>query len=154
MLFTDTGALLGAAHSMELPFVFNDFSILYGDIGKVLFTNANAEGRQAVASAMGAYWGAFAHAGDPNAGAGDWMNWPAWQSGGRLLRFDTPADGGLEILTGNDDWARLSAEIIANQDITAADRCAIAGVAAMRDVDAGAAMRDAFGCAPATAGAD
>ncbi|SDM67913.1 para-nitrobenzyl esterase [Maricaulis salignorans] len=154
LLFTDTGALLGAAHSMELPFVFNDFSILYGDIGKVLFTNANAEGRQAVANAMGAYWGAFARAGDPNAGEGEWLNWPVWQAGGRLLRFDTPADGGVDVLTGNDDWARLTAEIIANQDVTAADRCAIAGIAAMRDVAAGEAMHEAFGCEPAGAGDD
>lgn len=149
LLFTDTAALLGAAHTMELPFVFNDFTILYGDIGKVLFTEANADGRQAVADAMGAYWGGFAHAGDPNAGGSARLDWPVWQSGGRLMRFDTPESGAPEILTGQDDWDRLPAEVLANEDITAADRCAIADVAVMRDVAAGEAMRAALGCAPA-----
>lgn len=147
LLFTDTGALLGAAHTMELPFVFNDFSILYGDIGKVLFTEANAAGRQVVADAMGAYWGAFAHAGDPNTGNEDRLDWPAWQAGGRLMRFDTPEGGGPEILTGADDWAGLTSEVLANRDITASDRCAMADIAVMRDVVPGETMRAAFGCA-------
>tara|TARA_R110000868_G_scaffold35106_4_gene126024 strand:- start:5488 stop:7197 length:1710 start_codon:yes stop_codon:yes gene_type:complete len=145
-LFTDTGALLGAAHTMELPFVFNDFSLLYGDIGKVLFTEANASGREAIATAMGDYWGAFAHAGDPNSGNEDRLEWPVWQAGGRLMRFDTPEGGGPEILTGSDDWAGLTAEALANPDVTASDRCVMADIAVMRDVAAGEAMRRAFGC--------
>ncbi|MGK0266074.1 MAG: para-nitrobenzyl esterase [Maricaulis sp.] len=147
LLFTDTAALLGAAHTMELPFVFNDFSILYGDIGKVLFTEANAEGRQVVAEAMGVYWGAFAHAGDPNTGNEDRLDWPVWQAGGRLMRFDTPDGGGPEILIGSDDWDSLPAEILANENITASDRCAIADGAVMRDVEAGERMRVTLGCA-------
>ncbi|WP_417497749.1 carboxylesterase/lipase family protein [Maricaulis sp.] len=146
LLFTDTAALLGAAHTMELPFVFNDFTILYGDIGKVLFTGDNAAGRQVVAEAMGAYWGAFAHAGDPNTGNGDRLEWPVWQAGGRLMRFDTPADGGPEILTGSDDWDSLPREILANENLTPDDHCAIADVAVMRDVPAGELMRATLGC--------
>ena len=148
-LFTDTAALFGAAHSMELPFVFNDFSLLYGDIGKVLFTDENATGRHAVAAAMGAYWGAFARAGDPNAGNEDRLDWPVWEAGGRLMRFDTPEGGGPDIITGSDDWASLTTEALTNQDITASDRCAMAGIAVMRDVAPGEAMRAAFGCGSA-----
>lgn len=146
LLFTDTGALLGAAHTMELPFVFNDFSILYGDIGKVLFTEANAEGRQAVADAMGAYWGAFAHAGDPNAGHADRLDWPVWQAGGRLMRFDTPEGGGPEIITGEDDWDSLTAAIQAEPALTPGDRCVLAGIAVMRDPLPGQALQRDFGC--------
>lgn len=145
-MFTDTAALLGAAHTMEVPFVFNDFSLLYGDIGKVLFTEGNAAGREAVADAMGDYWGAFAHAGDPNAGNEDRLDWPAWQAGGRLMRFDTPESGGPEIITGSEDWAGLTEAIAANGDVTESDRCAMADIAAMRDVAAGAAMRAGFRC--------
>lgn len=146
LLFTNTSALLGAAHSMELPFVFNDFSILYGDIGKVLFTDRNADGRHAVADAMGAYWGAFAHTGDPNAGDADRLDWPVWQAGGRLMRFDTPEDGGLAIITGSDDWEALTAAILAEPALTHSDGCVLAGIAVMRDPLPGEALRRDLGC--------
>tara|TARA_R110000868_G_scaffold298100_1_gene558359 strand:+ start:13967 stop:15676 length:1710 start_codon:yes stop_codon:yes gene_type:complete len=148
-LFTDTGEVLGAAHTMELPFVFNDFSILYGDLGKILFTDGNASGRDYLADAMGDYWGAFIRDGRPDAASADHIDWPAWQAGGLRMRFDTPASGGLEMITGEEDWASLTADALASPALLPVDRCAMADVAVMRDPAAGEAMRAAFGCEPA-----
>jgi len=59
---------LGAAHAMELPFVFNTL----GEPGLSALTG-EAPGRQALADRMHAAWIAFARTGDPNTAA-----LPAW----------------------------------------------------------------------------
>jgi len=66
----------GAAHALDVPFVFGNF-------GPSLFSHgwstANKAGREALSDAMVASIGAFARTGNPNhAGLGvTWANWPA-----------------------------------------------------------------------------
>lgn len=94
----DMPSLVGAAHGFELPFVFGDFSSLWGI--PLLFTDENRPGREALARAMMSYWAEFAYTGSPGRGRGDDL--PDWQprvpgDGGRQLVLDTPADGGIRM---------------------------------------------------------
>lgn len=125
VLVSDTSVLLGASHGMEIPFVFNHFE-LFGSFDSVLFNDRNAEGREAVAAAMGAYWAAFARSGEPGAGDGRWPHWQSWDEGGWLMRFDTPADGGVGGIEGVDSAARVFADLAVDSRIDLQARCAIA----------------------------
>ena len=125
VLLTDTGILLGASHAMEIPFVFNHFE-LFGPFDRVLFNDRNAQGRAALADAMGGYWGQFAHTGEPGTGGGAGLEWPRWGETARLMRFDTPADGGPEVMTGRDTPAAIAADLAADTRLQPSGRCAVA----------------------------
>jgi len=122
MAFMDMSRLLGAAHAMEIPFVFNHFDF-FGRLDQALFNDGNIDGRRAVADSMGAYWASFARTGDPGATGGP--DWPAWTDEGVLMRFDTPDSGGPELVTGTDSVARIGADLAADDRLTPAQRCAI-----------------------------
>jgi len=72
-----TGAIIGAAHALELPFVFHSFSAIAGYVPDATAT--------ALSDAIEGYWSRFA-AGDPN-GAGA-VPWP---------RYDAATDPALEL---------------------------------------------------------
>lgn len=78
---TARGGLLGACHSLELPFVFDNL----GQPGVWKFTGA--EPPQALADAMAGCWACFARHGRPGAG------WPAYDTANRsTMVFDTPPE--------------------------------------------------------------
>lgn len=120
--FMDLSRLLGAAHAMEIPFVFNHFEF-FGRLDSALFNDENAQGRQAVAESMGAYWANFARNGDPASAGGP--HWPAWESAGRLMRFDTPSDGGVEVIDGRETLEAIVEDLSADARLTAEQRCSI-----------------------------
>lgn len=94
----DFKAFFGAAHAMELPFVFQDFERMR--MFALHFTEENRRGREALAAAMGEYWGNFAHTGRPGRGrCGRLPEWPAWGDGSKLL-LDAAHDGGITPHTG------------------------------------------------------
>ena len=74
--------IYGAAHALDLPFVFGNFSpSLFSNI---MNTTANQPGRLALSDAMMRSIGSFARNGDPNDSALG-VTWPAWP---RTLVFD------------------------------------------------------------------
>ncbi len=86
----DGPKLIGAAHGMEISFVFLD-----ADNRKSVLpaaTDENLPGRVQLSEAMASYWAQFALAGAPGKGrAGalpEWKPWPA------LMLLDSPAGGG------------------------------------------------------------
>jgi len=122
MAFMDMSKLLGAAHAMEIPFVFNHFDF-FGRLDRALFNDRNADGREAVAASMGAYWANFARTGDPSLAGGP--DWPAWRPDGALMRFDTPADGGVEVITGSDSVEAIGRDLANDERLTNDQRCLI-----------------------------
>lgn len=74
--------IYGAAHLVDLPFVFGNFTPLL--MANTMNTNANKAGRLDLSAAMMKRIGAFARSGDPNnkAPGVTWQPWP------RTLIFD------------------------------------------------------------------
>lgn len=145
VLLTDTGELLGASHAMEIPFVFNHFE-LFGSFDRVLFNDRNAEGREALAGAMGGYWGHFAHTGEPGTGGEAGPAWPRWGETARLMRFDTPDDGGLEVLEGRDSVEAIAGDLASDPRLEPAERCTVAAAILRRRPEASSIFGTRLDC--------
>ncbi len=101
-------ALLGAAHGLEIPFVFGHWDV--GRLSGLLYHERNREGREALSERMMAYWAGFARDLDPGRGAdGGGPPWQPWQgSGGNtFIHLDTEAGGGI----------RMSREYLGHSDV-------------------------------------
>ncbi len=100
LMWLDLSHLVGAAHAVEIPFVFGLWENRW--LRRVLVDEERTPARLDLADAMQSYWTRFALAGDPGSGRdGDLPPWTAWQNAPgeapRLLLLDTPADGGLRM---------------------------------------------------------
>ncbi|WP_300554312.1 carboxylesterase family protein [Maricaulis sp.] len=124
-LVTDLAHLMGAAHSMEIPFVFNHFEF-YGQLDPILFNGSNAAGRADVAGAMGRHWASLAATGRPGA------DWAAWSEAGSLMRFDT-VEGGGEMMSGVETPAQIAADLASDDRLTDDLKCAVAASILSRD---------------------
>jgi para-nitrobenzyl esterase len=95
--------LLGAAHGLELGFVFDDERSEADAFG--LDSAENHEARVALAHAMSSYWVQFARTGSPGRGVdGTLPEWSAADGDGaagtRFLALDSSRGSGLRLLTG------------------------------------------------------
>ncbi len=111
----DLGRLVGAAHALEIPFVFGNLDFL----DRLAFVeDEDVPERDALSRSMMSYWAEFAWTGTPGRGrGGDQLAWTPWENGAdtpRLLVFDTPSDGGIRmsafLLTMDDLRERLLAD--------------------------------------------
>lgn len=94
----DYSALLGAAHGLEVAYIFNDFE---GGIAVPgLYNSDNAAGRDLLGAQMRSYWSEFARHGDPGRGrSGALPLWQPWNTPGpNLMLLDTAAGGGLRMV--------------------------------------------------------
>jgi para-nitrobenzyl esterase len=99
VLGMDMGTLLGAAHGLEIPFVFNNFSSGLG-LG-FLYTKDNRKGRETLSDIMSSYWAEFAYSGSPGRGRmGKEIEWKPWDNSpmsDKFIIFDTPKGGGIRM---------------------------------------------------------
>ena len=100
ILWLDFSQLLGAAHALEIPFVFGGFEL--GPVTFAVFDEDNAPGREELGRQMRSYWIEFARTGDPGRGLdGDLPAWTAYRDGDadaqRLMILDTEEDGGVRM---------------------------------------------------------
>lgn len=94
MLGYDLSKALGAAHFLEVPFVFGDF-----DGFPLAYLFEGSDGKDALSRSMMAYWGGFARHGDPGSGSdGRQPHWSAWgENGSTTILLDTASDGGIRM---------------------------------------------------------
>jgi para-nitrobenzyl esterase len=124
-LGTDLGMLLGAAHGLEIPFVFGHFRFGDETTAELIFDEADEPGRRFISDAMMSYWAEFAYAGAPGRGrSGGLPEWSAWGSDvGQFLVFDTPADGGLRMSADTLTTQALLARLEGDTDLDQAEKC-------------------------------
>jgi para-nitrobenzyl esterase len=126
LAFVDLSALLGAAHGLEIPFVFGHFDV--GPQSGLLFHDDNAAGRIALSERMMAYWVAFARDLDPGTGAdGAGPRWAPFapERGATFLRLDA-GPGGIAMDDGALDFDGLIERLASDGRIEDdAERCAI-----------------------------
>jgi para-nitrobenzyl esterase len=98
MWLMDLSALLGAGHSLEIPFVFNDMDNEMTYMPLAIIDDDNRADAEPLARAMSAYWGAFAHSGNPGGNAtAKFPGWQPWRAKEGFLIFDTQADNGIRM---------------------------------------------------------
>ncbi len=127
ILGTDISVLLGAAHSMEIPFVFNYF---VSDLGlDFLYTDDNYPGRKALADSMSSYWTEFAYSGSPGRGRnGTQREWKAWDNspgGAKCIIFDTPQDKGIRMSKKSVALADLKKRLLGETGLSQEKHCEI-----------------------------
>jgi para-nitrobenzyl esterase len=124
-LWADFSLLLGAAHGLEIPFVFGNFS--FGPNSRFLFDEASRPGREALAAMMMSYWTEFARSGDPGRGRdGTLPRWTPWQEDGeKYVVLDTPAAGGARMATESERLDDVAAAILGDRSYESErERCA------------------------------
>lgn len=94
----DLKELMGAAHAMELFFVFGNFP----RPARVIFPDSTFEAMQLLSNSMMSYWAEFAYKGNPGTGRfKEETRWLSWSNGPdsepRLLVLDTEIDEGIRM---------------------------------------------------------
>jgi para-nitrobenzyl esterase len=100
LLWSDFSKLLGAAHALEIPFVFGHFDL--GWASRFLFDEEKRAGYEELSKSMMSYWAEFAYTGDPGRGRdGEEPRWTAWDDSGqgaaKFIVFDSEEGGGLRM---------------------------------------------------------
>ena len=120
----DLPTLVGAAHGVDINFVFGDFKGGV-DLG-LLADRGNASGRAELAQSMMDYWSAFAHNGHPGRGlSGQQALWNNWAyNGNNVMLLDTQADGGRRMQEVRNNVADIKVKL-AQDDVLSGqkDRC-------------------------------
>jgi len=128
--WVDLKRLLGAAHGLDVPFVFGSFEMEYLPIP---FDRGNIGERDELSAQIMSYWAQFAYTGDPGRGrSGVLPRWSAWDESSpeapRFMILDTRSDGGVrassEVLTSAGVAAQLAAD---PRYADAKERCASLG---------------------------
>lgn len=113
---------LGAAHGLEIAFVFDEFD---GGMN-ISYVYPGDEAQFALADSMADYWTQFAHTGDPGNGLnGDQVEWLAWgEQGKHTLLLDSPADQGIRMASGIVTLASITEALAAEEGFTdPQDKC-------------------------------
>ena len=122
----DYSELLGAAHGLEVAYIFGGFDGAIGAPG--LYTDDNSAGRDVLAKEMRSYWAEFARTGTPaNGRSGLLPQWRPWGNAGpNLMLLDTASGGGLRMVREPMTVAMLKERIAQDQNITnLQSRCAL-----------------------------
>jgi len=103
----DFQGLLGAAHGVEIDFVFGEFEA--GFFPRVFYNDENALARNKLSESMMEYWAEFAYRGNPAKGVSGNNNlWQPWGSAdGDFVVLDTREGGDI----------RMSGESLGNSEI-------------------------------------
>jgi len=130
---SDLATLIGASHAMEIGFVFGDFESPYTDPFDFFFTDGNEDDRLSLSERMMAYWGNFAHTGDPSKGPNEASSrWHAWTANAPgTMVFDTEATNGTRMMRYTSSLETLVEQFVSDERFrNDTDRCKSAKLAA------------------------
>lgn len=104
-LMADLSRMLGAAHGLEIPFIFG--RLTFPQAGDLIFPEESRAAAMALSRAMMDYWGGFAHSGDPGRGtSGAYPHWSAWDASApeapKFMLLDTDAGGGMRMSSASE----------------------------------------------------
>jgi para-nitrobenzyl esterase len=103
ILGIDLAKLLGAAHALDLLFVFGQTDLGFAN----RFIYDDPESAERLSSAMRSYWTNFAYTHAPGRGRNEdlpeWMPWSNEKGGPKYLILDSDRDGGIEVGTDRID---------------------------------------------------
>ena len=126
VLGTDLSKLLGAAHALELFFVFGltDMPV----VDRLFFDRSPAAAQ--LSSQMRSYWAEFAHTFRPGKGQGgdlpEWSPWGQRVGDPRYMIFDTEAGGGLRLASDEIDRDFVLARAASDPRLLdAEERCSV-----------------------------
>jgi len=122
-LWTDLSKVLGAAHGVEIPFVFNRFKFL-GDADNIMWKKKTLETRQKLSRAMGSYWASFARTGMP--APSKLPSWPTFGRAANLIYLDSDNDAGIQVQAGADTVESLVSDLKVDARLSTQQRCEIA----------------------------
>jgi para-nitrobenzyl esterase len=128
ILFADIGRLLGAAHAVEIPFVFGRLSF-FGREG-LIFDADRLPAAEKLSRAMMGYWAEFARSGAPGQGSDGslprWTPWTRVPDVAKLMVLDTEADGGPRMVADHVTRRGVVARVFADERFESdAERCAV-----------------------------
>lgn len=117
----DLSRAMGAAHGLEISFVFGGFEGSASVLGGI-YDEDRLPQRDALSASMMSYWAEFAHTGNPGRGRdGTEVPWLAWGNAAdapKTIVFDTPRDGGVRMSTEEVTLPGLKARLLADASFT------------------------------------
>ncbi len=124
---TDLSKMLGAAHGVEIPFVFGHFHM--GRLGRFLYSPDTTESREKLSNAMMSYWTEFAAQGSP--GRGRKADLPEWTAGDdssparpEFMVLATQHGGGLRMSADDENRRKVIEGVDADPRLaTQRDKC-------------------------------
>jgi para-nitrobenzyl esterase len=116
LLWLDFAKLLGAAHGLEIPFVFGRLEL--GRANRFVFDETRRPAAEALSARMVSYWTEFAATGDPGRGRdGTLPHWTAWDDGRpdapKFMVLDTEEGGGVRMSSDSVTRQALLARVLA-----------------------------------------
>ena len=109
VLGVDLAKLLGAAHAIDMLFVFGLTDLSFAN----RFVYDDVESAERLSRQMRSYWSNFAYTHAPGRGRNDdlpdWAPWSTDSRGPKYLIFDSDRDGGIEVGTDQLDQAKVLA---------------------------------------------
>ena len=121
----DLRSLMGAAHALELPFVFGNLDLL----DKALVLSDYQSARE-LSDRMMSYWSEFAHSGSPGRGKdGALLGWTEWKNdagSAKLMLLDSSLDSGTQMVSSVVTYATIADKLIADDRLDTGARCRLA----------------------------
>lgn len=122
---SEMSRLVGAGHAVEIPFVFNNFDVLYPGFS-LFFSSSSLPGRTALSDSMSSYWAEFAYSGSPGKGRNNnEIEWKAWNNSpgaDKFITFDTPQDHGIVMSSQTIRLADLKKRLLAETGIKSQEK--------------------------------
>ena len=120
----DLSKALGAAHALEIAFVFGNFT---EGLGLGYLYDASEE-KDVLSNSMMSYWTQFAYTGSPGTGRdGSEVEWLSWGTDGKsAIILDTPSDQGIFMMDEVVTKATIKTALAADSEITdPLERCTL-----------------------------